>query len=108
MYIFIAIKSHGVQWGILGEVIDHFEQKGFLGDLKFMQSPRDHLKEYCIDQKAFLFLTFLVEYTHRGLVVTMVREGMTVVQTGWAMLGETNPVDYKPRTIHAGDLHPNL
>lgn len=38
-YTLIAIKPHGVQRGIVGEVIKYFEQKRFLGDLEFMQSP---------------------------------------------------------------------
>jgi hypothetical protein len=82
MVIHLLLSSHMGPGGG-GEVIKHSEQKGFLGDLKHMQSQGDCLKEECIDQKASLLLTCLV--------VAVAWEGLTVVRTGWVMLGVTQP-----------------
>ncbi|XP_064218943.1 nucleoside diphosphate kinase A-like [Aotus nancymaae] len=101
---FIAIKPDGVQRGLVGEIIKHFEQKGFrLVGLKFMQTSEDLLKEHYIDLKDCPFFAGLVKYMHSGPAVAMVWEGLNVLKTGQVMLGETNPADCKPGTIR-GDF----
>ncbi|XP_037372852.1 nucleoside diphosphate kinase A 1-like [Talpa occidentalis] len=94
----------GVQGGLVGEIIKHFEQKGFrLVAMKFIQASADLLKEHYIDLQDCQFFAGLVKYMHSGAVVAMVWEGLNVVRTGQVMLGETNPADSKPGTIH-GDF----
>uniref|UniRef100_A0A2K5EEG3 Nucleoside diphosphate kinase A n=1 Tax=Aotus nancymaae TaxID=37293 RepID=A0A2K5EEG3_AOTNA len=74
---FIAIKPDGVQRGLVGEIIKHFEQKGFrLVGLKFMQTSEDLLKEHYIDLKDCPFFAGLVKYMHSGPAVAMVWEGL--------------------------------
>ncbi|KAK2097569.1 hypothetical protein P7K49_023020 [Saguinus oedipus] len=104
-HTFIAIKPDGVQWGLVGEIIKCFEQKGFcLVGLKFMQASEDLFKEHYIDLKDRPpFFAGLVKYMHSGPVVAMVWEGLNVVKTGLVMLGETNPADSMPGTIR-GDF----
>ncbi|XP_063286903.1 nucleoside diphosphate kinase A isoform X2 [Pelobates fuscus] len=97
---FIAVKPDGVQRGLVGDIIKRFEQKGFrLVAMKFMQAPKDLLKQHYIDLKDRPFYNGLVEYMSSGPVVPMVWEGLNVVKTGRVMLGETNPADSKPGTI---------
>ncbi|KAK2097671.1 hypothetical protein P7K49_023122 [Saguinus oedipus] len=103
-HTFIEIKPDGVQWGLVGEIIMCFEQKGFcLVGLKFMQASEDLLKEHYIDLEDRPFFAGLVKYMHSGPVVAMVWEGLNVVKTGRVMLGETNPADSMPGTIR-GDF----
>uniref|UniRef100_A0A2K6B4X3 Nucleoside diphosphate kinase A n=1 Tax=Macaca nemestrina TaxID=9545 RepID=A0A2K6B4X3_MACNE len=69
---FIAIKPDRVQRGLVGEIIKHFEQKGFrLVGLKFMQASEDLLKEHYIDLKDRPFFVGLVKYMHSGFVVSL-------------------------------------
>ena len=101
---FIAIKPHGVQRGLVGEIINRLEQKGFrLVAMKFLQASEELLKQHYIDLKDRPFFPGLVKYMNSGPVVAMVWEGLNVVKTGQVMLGETNPADSKPGTIR-GDF----
>ncbi|XP_007528454.2 nucleoside diphosphate kinase A-like [Erinaceus europaeus] len=102
--ISIAVKPDGVQRGLVGDTIEHFEQKGFcLVGMKFIQASEDLLKEHYIDLKDSSFFTGLVKYMHSGPVVAMVWEGLNVVKTSRVVLGETNPAGFKPETI-CGDF----
>ena len=49
------------------------------------------------------FYEGLVKFMSSGPVVPMVWEGLNVIKTGRAMLGETNPANSKPGTIR-GDF----
>ncbi|KAM8931979.1 nucleoside diphosphate kinase A-like [Lycaon pictus] len=101
---FIAIKPNGVQPNLTGEIIEHFEQKGFcLIVIKLIQASEDLLKEHYIDLKDCPFFAGLVKYMQSGPVVAMVWEGLNVVKAGRVMPGETNPADSKHGTI-CGDF----
>lgn len=67
------------------------------------RASEELLKQHCIDLKDHPFYPGLVTYMSSGPVVTVVWEGLNVVKTGRVMLGETNPADSKPGTIH-GDF----
>ncbi|XP_059243559.1 nucleoside diphosphate kinase B-like [Mustela nigripes] len=97
---FIAIKPDGVQHSLVGEIIKHFEQKGFhLVAMKFLQASQELLKQHYIDLKDRPFFPGLVKYMNSGPVVAMVWEVLNMVKMGQMMLGETNPADSKPGTI---------
>ncbi|KAM7074200.1 nucleoside diphosphate kinase A-like [Molossus nigricans] len=97
---FIVFKPDGIQHQLVGEIIQRFEQKGFrLVALKFLQASEDLLEEHYIDLKDRPFFTGLVKYMDPGPVVAMVWEGLNVVKIGQVVLGETNPVAFKPGTI---------
>merc|ERR1711962_1978756 len=101
---FIMIKPDGVQRGLVGTIIQRFEQKGFkLVAMKFMQAEEDLLKQHYADLSSKPFFGGLVKYMSSGPVVPMVWEGTNVVKTGRVMLGETNPKDSLPGTIR-GDF----
>lgn len=101
---FIMIKPDGVQRGIIGEVINRFEKKGFkLVAMKFMQATEELLKDHYKDLSTKPFYPGLCKYVSSGPVCAMVWQGKNAVKTGRFMLGETNPADSKPGTIR-GDL----
>merc|ERR1712241_187612 len=97
---FIMLKPDAVHRGLVGDIIKRFEQKGFkLVAMKFMQASEKLLKEHYADLSSKGFFPGLVKYMASGPVVPMVWEGLNVVKTGRAMLGETNPRESKPGTI---------
>ncbi|KAI8124528.1 Nucleoside diphosphate kinase [Lucilia cuprina] len=101
---FIMVKPDGVQRGLVGKIIERFEQKGFkLVAMKFMWASKDLLEKHYADLSARPFFPGLVNYMSSGPVVPMVWEGLNVVKTGRQMLGATNPADSLPGTIR-GDF----
>uniref|UniRef100_A0A8C3II60 nucleoside-diphosphate kinase n=1 Tax=Chrysemys picta bellii TaxID=8478 RepID=A0A8C3II60_CHRPI len=101
---FLAIKPDGVQRHLIGEIIRRFEKKGFkLVGMKLMQASEDLLKEHYIALRDCPFYSHLVEYMRSGPIVAMVWQGLDVVKTAYAMIGETNPADSRPGTIQ-GDF----
>lgn len=101
---YIMIKPDGVQRGLVGQIIDRFEKKGFkLLALKLFSPARELLEEHYKDLKAKPFFKDLVDYMMMGPVVCMVWQGLQVVKTGRKMLGETNPLNSLPGSIR-GDF----
>ncbi|CAD6991216.1 unnamed protein product [Ceratitis capitata] len=101
---FIMVKPDGVQRGLVGKIIERFEQKGFkLVAMKFTWASKDLLEKHYADLSARPFFPGLVNYMSSGPVVPMVWEGLNVVKTGRQMLGATNPADSLPGTIR-GDF----
>ena len=94
------IKPDGVQRGLVGKIIQRFEEKGFkLVSMKFMWASEDLLSKHYADLSSKPFFAGLVKYMGSGPVVPMVWEGLGVVKTGRVMLGATNPADSAPGTI---------
>ena len=101
---FIMIKPDGVQRGLIGEIIQRFEAKGFkLCAMKMCTPGKAHLEKHYADLSEKKFFPGLIEYMTSGPVVPMVWEGDNAVLTGRKMLGATKPADSEPGTIR-GDL----
>lgn len=101
---FIMVKPDGVQRGLIGEIIQRFERRGYkLVAMKFMQADEKLLQQHYSDLAGRPFFNGLVKFMQSGPVVPMVWEGTNVVLTGRDMIGATNPLESKPGTIR-GDL----
>lgn len=101
---YIMIKPDGVQRGLVGAIIQRFENKGFkLLALKMVSPSKEHLETHYADLKEKKFFPSLIEYMLMGPVVAMVWQGTGAVATGRKMLGATNPADSAPGTIR-GDF----
>ena len=101
---YIMIKPDGVQRGIVGQIIDRFEKKGFkILALKLYSPSKELLEEHYKDLKEKPFFKDLVDYMLMGPVVCMIWQGLQVVKTGRKMLGATNPLNSEPGTIR-GDF----
>ena len=101
---FIMIKPDGVQRGLIGKIIERFEQKGFkLCAMKLTAPGRAHFEQHYADLSAKPFFGGLVDYASSGPVCAMVWEGDNAVATGRKMLGATKPFDSQPGTIR-GDF----
>ena len=101
---FIMIKPDGVQRGLVGKIIQRFEDKGFkLVGLKMARPTKPQLEEHYAEHAGKPFLPKLLDYMMMGPVVQMVWEGKDCVATGRKMLGKTKPSESDPGTIR-GDF----
>jgi nucleoside-diphosphate kinase len=101
---FIMIKPDGTQRGLVGKIIQRFEEKGFkLVAMKMCKPGKEMFEKHYADLSSKPFFAGLVDYAASGAVVAMVWEGLNVVKTGRKMLGETKPFDSNPGTIR-GDF----
>ncbi|KAJ3513228.1 hypothetical protein NLJ89_g3062 [Agrocybe chaxingu] len=90
---YIMIKPDGVQRGLVGKIIQRFEERGYkLIALKLVQSTPEHLEKHYADLKGKPFFPGLIKYMASGPVVAMVWQGLDAVKTGRVMLGATNPL----------------
>ncbi|XP_012237430.1 nucleoside diphosphate kinase [Bombus impatiens] len=97
---FLMVKPDGVQRGLIGKIIQRFEDRGFkLVAMKMIQPNEDLLKKHYADLASKPFFPGLIKYMSSGPVVPMVWEGLNIVKTGRVMLGQTNPADSAPGTI---------
>jgi len=101
---FIMLKPDAVQRGLVGEIMERFEARGFkLVACKFMAASKELLMTHYSDLSKKGFFPELIRYMSSGPVVPMVWEGLHAVKQGRVMLGATNPKDSDPGTIR-GDL----
>ncbi|MEB3211587.1 MAG: nucleoside-diphosphate kinase [Leptolyngbyaceae bacterium] len=97
---FIAIKPDGVQRGLVGEIIQRFEKKGFtLVGLKAMKVSRELAETHYGEHQGKPFFPGLVDFITSGPVVAMVWEGEGVVASSRKMIGATKPLESAPGTI---------
>lgn len=101
---FLAIKPDGVQRGLVGEIINRFEKKGFnLVGLKMMTVSRELAERHYDVHKDRPFFAGLVDFITSAPVVAMVWEGDGVVASARKIIGATNPLNAEPGTIR-GDF----
>lgn len=101
---FIMLKPDAVQRGLIGKIIQRFEEKGFkLVAMKCMTASKEHMEAHYSDLSSKGFFAGLVKFMTSGPVIPMVWEGQGVVLTGRKMLGETMPSKSAPGSIR-GDF----
>lgn len=101
---YIMIKPDGVMRGLIGTIIQRFEQRGFvLRGLKMVSVERAHAEKHYEDLSSKPFFAGLVDYIISAPVCAMVWEGKDVVKTGRKIIGATNPLASEPGTIR-GDF----
>ncbi|BAY52288.1 nucleoside diphosphate kinase [Thermostichus vulcanus NIES-2134] len=101
---FLAIKPDGVQRGLVGTIIQRFEQKGYtLVGLKLMRVSRELAEQHYSEHKDKPFFPGLVNFITSGPVVAMVWEGRGVIANARKLIGATNPLNAEPGTLR-GDF----
>jgi len=101
---FIMIKPDGVQRGLVGDIIQRLERKGFtLVGLKLMSVSRELAETHYGVHKGKPFFEGLVEFIISSPVVAMVWEGENVIASARSLIGATKPSEAAPGTIR-GDL----
>ncbi len=103
---FIAVKPDAVQRGLIGEVIQRFEKKGFkIIGLKILQLDRQTAEKHYAEHFGKPFFESLVDFITSGPVVVMVLEGVNAVEAARKLMGATNPANADPGTIRADYAH---
>src|SRR4030043_453845 len=99
---FAMVKPDGVQRGLVGKILERFEDRGLkVTALKMMKIPRELSESNYEEHKGKSFYEPLLSYITSGPVVCMVLEGENAVAALRAMMGKTNPQDALPGTIRA-------
>jgi len=89
---FIAIKPDGVQRGLIGKIIQRFEEKGFtLVAMKLIWPTKEQAEGHYDDLKTKPFFKGLTSFFSSGPIVAMIWEGKGAILTGRRLLGETDP-----------------
>lgn len=97
---FVAIKPDAVQRGLIGEVIQRFEKKGFkIIALKMILVNRETAEKHYAEHIGKPFYENLINFITSGPIIAMVIKGDDVVNLVRKMNGSTNPKDALPGTI---------
>ena len=96
----IIVKPDAVQRGLIGTILEAFEQKGlrFVG-LKLMQIDRGMAERHYGEHQGKPFYEGLVNFITSGPVVAGVIEGPNAVEAVRNLMGATNPVSASPGSI---------
>jgi len=101
---FVMVKPDGVQRGLVGKVIQRFEERGLkLIGLKMLQIDRDLAGRHYAEHIGKPFYEGLIRYITSGPVVAMVLQGKDAVEVARTMMGKTDPLSAAPGTIR-GDF----
>ena len=96
----VLIKPDGVQRGLIGEIIQRFEQRGMkLVAAKFLLVPRSLAEAHYAVHKGKPFYETLVDRITSSPVLALVWEGNLVVTAIRQTVGLTNPINADPGTI---------
>ena len=99
---FVAIKPDGVKRGIIGQIIQRFENKGFkIVGMKLLQVTTELAAKHYEEHQGKPFYTRLVHYITSGPIVAMVIEGYEAIESVRHIVGATNPMNADVGTIRA-------
>ena len=99
---FIVIKPDGVQRGLVGRILNRFEDKGFkIIALKLLKVSLEQAAAHYEEHLGKDFYDRLVSYITSGPVVAMVVEGYNAVKSVRQMVGMTDPANADVGTIRA-------
>ncbi|KKI90621.1 nucleoside diphosphate kinase [Bacillus sp. SA1-12] len=101
---FIMVKPDGVKRGLIGEIVNRFERKGFtLLNAELMTIERVKAEEHYLEHQDKPFFGELVDFITSGPVFAMVWEGENIIEVSRLMIGKTSPSEAVPGTIR-GDF----
>ena len=99
---FVAIKPDGVKRGLIGRVIQRFEDKGFkIVAMKLLQVTPELAAKHYEEHKGKPFYNRLIYYITSAPIVAMVIEGYNAVESVRHTVGATNPMNADVGTIRA-------
>ena len=101
---FIMIKPDGIERGLVGEIIQRLEKKGFqIMACQMFALNRKLLEKHYAELKKKDFFPDLTKFMLSGPVIAMVWQGKGIVAYARKLLGETDPLLSPPGTIR-GDF----
>lgn len=98
----VIIKPDAVQRGLIGQIIQRFEQRGLrIVAMKLMQIDTDLARRHYAVHEGKSFYDGLIRYITSAPVVVMVLEGRDAIEIVRRTMGSTNPAQAAPGTIRA-------
>ena len=99
---FVAIKPDGVKRGLIGRIIQRFEDKGFkIVGMKLLQVTPELAAKHYEEHQGKPFYNRLIYYITSAPVVAMVIEGYNAVESVRHIVGATSPLEADVGTIRA-------
>ena len=99
---FVAIKPDGVKRGLIGRIIQRFEDKGFkIVAMKLLQVTPELAAKHYEEHKGKSFYNRLIYYITSAPIVAMVIEGYNAVESVRHIVGATSPMNADVGTIRA-------
>jgi nucleoside-diphosphate kinase len=103
-HTFVMIKPDAVQRGLVGKIIQRFEDKGIkIVAMKMVSVSRELAEKHYGIHRGKPFFEPTVQYITSSPVVAMVLEGINAIEMVRNMMGKTNPQDADMGTIR-GDF----
>ncbi len=99
---FIAVKPDGVKRGLVGNIVERFERKGYkIIAMKMLQPTQEIAAKHYAEHYGKPFYNRLINYITSGPIVAMVVEGNNVVKGARHIMGSTKPDEAEVGTIRA-------
>ena len=99
---FIAVKPDGVKRGLVGNIIERFERKGYkIIAMKMLQPTNEIAAKHYEEHYGKPFYNRLINYITSGPIVAMVVEGANVVKGARHIMGSTKPDEAEVGSIRA-------
>lgn len=99
---FIAVKPDGVKRGLIGNIVERFERKGYkIIAMKMIQPTLEIAAKHYAEHVGKPFYNRLINYITSGPIVAMVVEGDNVVKGARHIMGSTKPDEAEVGTIRA-------
>ena len=99
---FVAIKPDGVKRGLIGKILERFENKGFkIVAMKLLQVTPEIAAKHYEEHQGKSFYNRLVHYITSGPIVAMVIEGYEAIESVRHIVGATSPMKADVGTIRA-------
>ena len=96
----VLIKPDAVTRGLVGRIIDRFEQRGLtLVGAKLLVVHGELADEHYAEHREKPFFGELTEFITSSPTLALVLEGDSAIQVVRATMGATNPVEAAPGTI---------
>jgi nucleoside-diphosphate kinase len=109
---FVMMKPDGVQRGLIGKIIQRFEDRGMkIVAMKLIQVTKQIAERQYEEHVGKPFYNLLMEYILSGPVVVMVVEAPEAIKQVRRIVGATNPQDADVGTIRqtwAQDVSRNI
>ena len=114
---FVALKPDAVQRGLIGRIVNRFEEKGFkIIAMKMLEVTQEQAAAHYAEHVGKPFYEGLIQFITSAPIVAMVVEGIDAIEEIRHIVGATNPdkadvgsirADYSPlmkcNCIHASD-----
>ena len=100
----VVVKPDGVRRGLVGEILNRFEERGFvLKRLEMLTMSKAQAREFYSMHRDKPFFGELVDFITSGPVVGAILSGKEAIETVRLMVGATKSWEASPGTIR-GDL----